>query len=58
MKISWLTIFCGIHDRNENFAENRVGSFSRLSASPLDFALAATSLALVLQRKGGRRLVS
>ena len=41
---------------NEKFAEIRAGSLPRLAASPLDSALAATLLALLLQREPARRL--
>ena len=54
--ISWLIIFCGFQGGNEKFAEIRAGSLSRLAAWPLDFALAATPRALVLQRENADRL--
>jgi len=44
------------HQESEKFAEIRAGSLSILAASPLDFVLAATPHAPVLQRQPARRL--
>ena len=47
VEIKWCILFCGFRGGNKNFAEIRIGSFSRL---------AATSRALVLQREHARKL--
>ena len=46
VKISWLIFFCSFRGGNEKFVDIRAGSLSRLAASLLDFALAATLLVL------------
>ena len=54
--VNWLILFCGFRGGNTKFAEIGAGSLSRVAASSLDFGIALTPRAFVLEREPARRL--